>query len=486
MGIIGAGMSGLGMAAMLRRRGYEHFVVYEKANEVGGTWRDNTYPGLSCDVPSRFYSYSFAPNPEWSKNFASGEEIENYFKWFAAEYDLHCHIRFDTEVSKAEWDGSRYLIETTGGDTDVVDVLVSATGVLRVPNMPDIAGLDTFKGASFHSARWDHSVPLRGKRVGVIGTGATGAQIVSALGGVAEPLYVFQRTPQWILPLPQLPYSPISRAVLRRVPGLNRLSYRAYQKIMETLIGRAAVEPGWQRTLVSGLARANLRYLVRDDKLREQLTPPDQPMCKRLIMSAEFYPAVQRDDVEVVTDPITRVEPDGVRTKDGALRELDVLVLATGFDSHAYLRPMRLIGENGRTLDEAWADGPKAYRTVAVPGFPNFFTLIGPHSPIGNHSLIAIAEAQADYILRWLDDISAGRAHHVVPRADATERFNRRMREAMPNTVWTTGCQSWYLGPDGQPELWPWTPAEHRQMLGEPVREDFEVRTQPQTTGVTA
>lgn len=187
-------MSGLGMAAMLRRRGYEDFVVYEKASEIGGTWRDNTYPGLSCDVPSRFYSYSFAPNAEWSKNFASGEEIENYFKWFAAEYDLHRHIRFDTEVSKAEWDGSRYLIETAGGETDSADVLVSATGVLRVPNMPDIEGLDSFEGASFHSARWDHSVSLRGKRVGVIGTGATGAQIVSALGGVAEPLYVFQRT----------------------------------------------------------------------------------------------------------------------------------------------------------------------------------------------------------------------------------------------------------------------------------------------------
>ncbi|WP_020666934.1 flavin-containing monooxygenase [Amycolatopsis nigrescens] len=475
VGIIGAGMSGLCMAATLRRAGYRDFVVYEKASEVGGTWRDNTYPGLSCDVPSRFYSYSFAPNADWTRNFASGEEIERYFVRVTDELGLREHIRFDTELASARWDGARYRLRSTDGRTDSVDVLVSATGILREPKLPDIPGLDSFDGAAFHSARWDHSVALKGKRVAVVGTGSTGVQITGALAGVAKPLYLFQRTAQWILPMPRLPYSPVSRAALKLVPGLNKLSYLGYQRIMELIFGHAVIEPGWQRDAVSALCRSYLRTTVRDEELRAKLTPPDEPMCKRLIMSTAFYPAVRRRDVQVVTDKIVAVEPKGVRTADGRVREADVLVLATGFDAHAFLRPMELVGEHGVTLEQAWRDGPRAYRTVAVPGFPNFFTLIGPHSPIGNHSLIAIAETQANYVLRWLDELSAGRVRRVAPTTEATERFNSDLRDSMSGTIWTSGCDSWYLGPDGVPELWPWTPARHRRMLAEPVPTDFEL-----------
>ncbi|MBC6445639.1 flavin-containing monooxygenase [Actinokineospora xionganensis] len=473
--IVGAGMSGLCMAAKLRQAGFDDLVVHESASEVGGTWRDNTYPGLSCDVPARFYSYSFAPHAGWSRNFAPGAEIQRYFVGASADLGLRGHIRFNSEIARAEWDGRRYRLRTSDGHTDHADVLVAATGVLREPRLPDIDGLSSFAGAAFHSARWDHSVTLRGKRIAVIGTGSTGVQLTSALAGVAKPLTLFQRTAQWVLPLPQLPYSPVSRAALRAVPGLNRLSYRSYQHLMELVFGHAAVEPGWQRTAVAEICRSYLRLAIRDAGVRAKLTPPDDPMCKRLIMSASFYPALRRRDVHLVTDSITRVEPGGVRTSDGRLHEVDVIVLATGFDAHAFLRPMELVGENGLTLADAWQSGPRGYRTVAVPGFPNFFTLIGPHSPIGNHSLIAIAETQADYVLGWLERIRSGSVSTVVPTAEATSEFNSALRSAMPSTVWTTGCDSWYLGADGVPELWPWTPAVHRRMLASPVLPHFQV-----------
>lgn len=473
--IVGAGMAGLCMAAKLRQAGFDDFVVHERADEVGGTWRDNTYPGLSCDVPARFYSFSFAPNPGWTRNFAPGPEIQRYFVRSSAELGLRPHLRFRSEITGATWDGRRYRLSTSDGGTDHADVLIAATGILREPKTPDFPGMDTFAGASFHSARWDHSVPLRGRKVAVIGTGSTGAQITSALAGVAAPLELFQRTAQWILPLPRLPYSAVSRAALSGAPKLNRLSYQAYQTIMEQIFGKAAVEPGWQRSGVAAVCRSYLRAAIPDRRLRAKLTPPDDPMCKRLIMSAAFYPAMRRKDVHLVTAGIERIEARGIRTTDGRLHEADVIVFATGFDAHAFLRPMELTGEDGGTLDEAWRDGPRGYRTVAVPGFPNFFTLIGPHSPIGNHSLIAIAETQADYVLRWLERMRAGEVSSVVPTAEATAEFNTALREAMPSTVWTTGCDSWYLGADGVPELWPWTPAVHRGMLAEPVPAHFRV-----------
>lgn len=469
-------MSGLCMAATLRRAGYHDFTLYEKADEVGGTWRENTYPGLSCDVPARFYSYSFAPNPDWTATFASGPEIQAYFTRFADSSGLREHIRFGTEVTEARWDRECWQVSLSDGDTDVVDVLVSAAGVLHHPKLPAIAGLQGFAGAAFHSARWDHSAELAGQRVGVIGTGSTGAQIVSALAGVAGRLTLFQRTAQWVFPMPIVSYSRFGRALMRRFRPLNRASYRFYQQLLEQSFGRAVVERGWRRRLLATLCRLNLRLGVRDKELRRKLTPPDQPMCKRLIISGRFYRAVTRHGVDVVTDAIDHIEPEGVVTADGVRHELDVLVLATGFDAHAYLRPINLIGEDGVKLEQVWADGPRAYRTVALPGFPNFFMLMGPNSPIGNHSLIAIAETQAGYIVRWVDQIARGDIRQIAPTERATDEFNAAMREAMPDTVWTTGCQSWYLGKDGLPELWPWAPARHREMLAGDHTDEFVAR----------
>jgi len=472
--IVGAGMSGICMGIKLAQAGVDSFTIYEKAQRVGGTWRENTYPGLECDVPSRYYSYSFEPNPDWSRYYSPGGEIQEYFEGVADRYGMHRHIRFGKEVERADYADGRWRVQMRDGEQTEVDFLISACGVLHHPRYPDIPGLDSFAGETFHSARWDHSVPLEGRRIGLVGTGSTGVQITCGLSQSAGRLEIFQRTAQWVFPGRNPEYSALTRRIMRRFPALNRLSYRLWQKYFEHLLGRAVVQPGWQRRLVDGLCRLNLRT-VRDPLLRAKLTPDYDPMCKRLVVSANFYQAVQQPNVEVVTRAIDHVEPEGIVTSDGKLHPLDVLVLATGFDAHAYLRPIALHGPGGITLDDAWRDGPRAYRTVAIPGFPNFFMLMGPHSPIGNQSLVIVAETQADYVMQLIRMFMDGELSSVAPSPEATEAFNQEMRAAMPATIWTTGCNSWYLGKDGLPELWPFTPERHREMLREPALEELEL-----------
>ena len=467
-------MSGICMGIKLKQAGIESFTIYEKAARVGGTWRENTYPGLECDVPSRYYSYSFEPNPDWTKYYSPGGEIQRYFEGVADRYGMHSYIRFGKEVERADFTDGRWRIRMRDGEETEADFLISACGVLHHPRYPRIPGLESFAGDMFHSARWDHSVPLEGRRIGLVGTGSTGVQITCGLSQTACRLTIFQRTAQWVFPGRNPEYSALTRRVMRRFPALNRLSYRVWQKYFEHLLGRAVVQPGWQRRLVDALCRLNLRT-VRDPLLRAKLTPDYDPMCKRLVVSANFYKAVQQPNVDVVVRAIDHVEPEGIVTSDGKLHPLDVLVLATGFDAHAYLRPMALTGPGGVTLDDAWRDGPRAYRTVAIPGFPNFFMLMGPHSPIGNQSLVIVAETQADYVMQLIRMFMDGRLDSVAPSADATERFNAEMRAAMPNTIWTKGCNSWYLGKDGLPELWPFTPERHREMLRAPVLDELEV-----------
>jgi cation diffusion facilitator CzcD-associated flavoprotein CzcO len=474
--IIGAGMSGLCMAAKLQDAGIDTFTIFEKADDVGGTWRDNTYPGLSCDVPSRFYSYSFRPNPDWSRFMSPGPEIQSYFRQVADERGIRLHVRFGAEVTSARYQDGRWRVVTTAGEEDF-DVVVMATGVLRIPRYPDIPGVDSFTGPSFHSSRWDHSVSLSDKRIGLIGTGSTGVQITSELGGKVRALKIFQRTPQWIYPSPNLRYRRLTKAALRRWPSLNKVGYRFWQAYFENSLGRATVEACWQRRLMSAVCRWNLRLSVRDCELRRKLTPDYQAMCKRIVLAGHYYQSVQKPGVHVITDAIDHVEARGVVTTDGTLHELDVLVLATGFDFHAYVRPIDLVGENGRTLEEAWADGPQAYRSVAIPGFPNMFMLMGPHSPLGNQSLVIIAENQADYAMWWINEMRAGRVACAMPTEAATKEYNEEMKAAMPQTVWLTGCKSWYLGKNGQPELFPWRPARHRELLGTPETSHFDVRT---------
>ena len=474
--IIGAGMSGLCMAIKLQDAGIDSFTIFEKADDVGGTWRDNTYPGLTCDVPSRYYSYSFRPNPDWSHVLPPGPEIQAYFRQVAEERGIRPHIRFGCDVISARYHDGQWQLTTADGE-ETFDVLITATGLLRVLRYPEIPGLETFAGPAFHSARWDHSISLPDKRIGLIGTGSTGVQLTAELGGKVRQLKVFQRTAQWICPMPNPRYSPPIRVALRRWPKLNGLAYRFWGWYVRAMFGSAPIRPGFSRRWFTFLCRWNLRLSVRDPQLKAKLTPKDLPMCKRLIFAGHFYRSVQQPGVEVITEPIDHIEPRGIVTADGALHELDLLVLATGFDARAYVRPLAVIGEGGLTLDEAWVDVPMAYRSVAVPGFPNLFMLMGPHSPFGNQSLIPIAEDQANYAMWWINQLRDGVVRSAAPTEAATREYNERMKAAMPQTIWVTGCSSWYLGKDGLPELFPWTPDIHHELLCQPELADFDVRT---------
>lgn len=467
-------MSGICVAIALLRSGITDVTVYEKADEVGGTWRENTYPGLVCDIPSRVYQYTFAHNPNWSHLFSPGGEIQAYFRGVADRFGLRDRIRFGTEIVCARFEDGRWRLRTDAGAESTVDFLICATGVLHHPRLPSIPGLDDFGGHAFHSARWDHSVDVRGRRVAIIGNGSTGVQLVCGLTGVAGRVMLFQRTAQWVLRLPNPRYSRFAHATHTRFGWLDRLAYRCYSFGYDTF-AVGLTKPGLRRKIMGALCRASLRE-IRDPELRRALTPDYTPMCKRLVMSNGFYRAMQRDDVELVTAAIDHVEPRGIVTGDGVLHEADVIVLATGFDTHAFFRPMRLVGRDGIAADDVWRDGPRAYQTVALPGFPNFFMMLGPHSPVGNLALTTVAESQADHIVRWMQRWRRGEFDTVEPTWPATENFNARLRAAMPDTVWTTGCQSWYLNKDGVPEVWPFTPGEHRAMLANTDPGEYDLR----------
>jgi len=472
--VIGAGMSGILAAIKLRKAGYNNFTIYEKATKLGGTWRENTYPGLSCDVPSHLYRYEFEPNPEWSKLFSPGEEIWEYFNGVAKKYDVEGSIQYNKEVTKTEYKNGKWYLETADGGTDTVDFVIAATGILHHPVYPDIEGLGSFEGPCFHTAQWDHTTSLEGKRVGIIGTGSTAIQIVPAIIDEVENVSLFQRTAQWVLPLPNPAFSEEEKETFRNSAELvDNIYYEAKDQFSGSF-AEAVIGDKEQMDEIAGRCQTNLET-VQDPELREKLTPNYQAMCKRLIMSDEFYPAIQKSNANVVTEGIERIEAGGVRTKDGVLHELDVLVIATGFDGHAFTGPMNVVGRNGLTLSEAWAEGNKAYRSVAVPEFPNFLMLVGPNSPFGNFSVILISELQVDYIIQLIDLVRDGACREIEPKKDATDRFNADIKEAMKGTVWVSGCKSWYIDKHGNPALWPWSFNKFVDDMKTPVLKEYEM-----------
>src|SRR5262245_5816556 len=475
--VIGAGMSGVLSGIKLREAGLDDFVIYEKADRLGGTWRENTYPGIACDVPSHLYSYSFEPNAGWSHRFSPGAEIEAYFEDVAKRHGVTERIRFGEEVTRLAWRGGRWELATKRGRRDAADVVIAATGVLHHPNQPDIPGLDSFAGACFHSARWDHGVALDGKRVGVVGTGSTAVQIVSAIVNRVAKLSLFQRTAQWIAPQENPPYSEEEKAAFRREPSLVRQLHDEMSRVFAENFSNAVVDAtSPQMKLLEDVCRANLESNVEDPVLREKLRPSYRAACKRLVISPDFYQAIQRPNAELVTEGIERVEPDGLRTRDGRLHALDVLVLATGFRADRFLRPMEVSGRDGRTLDDAWAKRPVAYLSISIPGFPNLFMLNGPNGPVGNFSLIEVAELQLAYILRLLEPLRAGRCREISPSAATTEQFDAERVEATKKTVWITGCRSWYLDDRGIPAVWPWTFDRFREEMAAPKLAAYELR----------
>ncbi|MEM7541563.1 MAG: NAD(P)/FAD-dependent oxidoreductase [Pseudomonadota bacterium] len=471
--IIGAGMSGILAAIKFQQAGYQDVTILEKASRLGGTWRDNTYPGLSCDVPSHHYSYSFEFNPNWTHLFSPGAEICEYFEGVAEKYGVHSLIRFDEEVIDAKFDQSLWRLNTASGSSFEAEIVICATGPLHHPKYPDLEDLGRFEGACFHSARWDHSVPLDNQRVGIIGTGSTAIQITPAIIDRVDKLSLFQRTAQWVISLPNVPYSEEQKTQFRADPQLMSDIYEQWKGQFNHTFARAVLGDERQLGKLHELCQANLDQNVHDAELKRKLTPDYKVACKRLVMSSTFYPAIQKPNADLVTAGIERVEGAGIRTVDGELHELDVLVLATGFHAHQFMRPIRLIGRNGVTIEQAWADANAAYRSLAVPGFPNFFMLVGPNSPIGNFSLIMISELQVDYILKLAERIRAGDCQALEPGQVATDQFNADLKAAMGGTIWTSGCNSWYLDKNGTPVTWPWDFETFERDMAEPRFDDF-------------
>ena len=475
--VIGAGMAGVLSGIRLREAGYEDWVIYEKGNSVGGTWRENTYPGLSCDVPSHIYSYAFEPNPDWSHRFSPGAEIREYFEGVARKYGVLQRIVFGEEVETLDFSGGRWQVGFKSGRRDAGDVVIAATGVLHHPMIPDIAGLASFAGACFHSARWDHAVPLDGKRVGVIGTGSTAIQITGALVPRVAKFSLFQRTAQWIAPQENPAYTEEEKAAYRRDPqALRAMAAEMTRAFHENFSNGVVDASSEQMRNLEQTCREHLESAVKDPVLREKLRPNYRAACKRLIISGDFYPAIQQPNAELVTEGIERVEPKGVRTKDGRLHELDVLVLATGFRVDRFLRPIRVTGRGGVKLNDVWAERPNAYLSISIPQFPNLFMLNGPNGPVGNFSLITIADMQLHYILQLVEEIRAGRAREVSASDAAMARFSAEFDAAAKNTIWATGCRSWYLDSRGIPAVWPFTYQRFTDEMAKPKLEAFELR----------
>ena len=473
--VIGAGMAGILSAIKLREAGFTDFTVYEKGDRVGGTWRENTYPGLACDVPSHLYSYSFALTPDWSHRFSPGPEIESYFERVAREHNVLPHVRFGEEVVSSTFRDGRWHLETKSGDRDEVDVVIAATGVLHHPKYPDISGLDAFEGAMFHSARWDHDVPLDGRRVGIIGTGSTAVQIVSALVDRVEKLTMFQRTAQWIMPQENPEYTEEEKAAFRNDPTRMAELHENLAQMFGVFANAVVDSDSPEIHMIEQACLDNLENNVHDPELRERLRPEYRAACKRLIISPDFYDAIQKPHAELVTEAIEGVEPAGVRTKDGVLHELDVLVLATGFKADAFMRPMVITGRNGVTLDEAWDPRPEAYLSISIPEFPNFFMLNGPNGPVGNFSLIEVAELQFGYILQLVERLRSGDCREINASRAALDRFEADREEAAHHTVWVTGCRSWYLDDRGLPAVWPWPFSRFREEMAAPKLEAYDL-----------
>lgn len=474
--IIGAGMAGILAAIKLRESGHEQVTIYEKADRIGGTWRENTYPGLNCDVPAHAYTYSFAPNPNWSHYLAPGPEIQAYFEGVVREYGIEPLIRFQQEITRCVFENGAWQLSTASGLEDSVDVVIAATGVLHHPSYPAIPGLDRFAGACFHSARWDHSVPLDGRRIGVIGNGSTGVQIISALAGRAGKLFHFQRSPQWIMPVENPAYSDAQIAAFRQDPALvDNLRYdETYLTNVHNFTEAIIDADSPEIAAIESVVKANLEQSVQDPVLREKLRPTYRAACKRLIFSPDYYQAIQHPNAQLVVEPIAGVEPEGVRTKDGELHRLDVLVLATGFRADRFVRPMQVLGRGGADLDQVWAKRPKAYLAISIPEFPNFFLLNGPTGPVGNFSLIDIAERQWTYIEQLVRQIETGHCREISVTPAAMEDYEQRRIAAARKTIFASGCTSWYLDAEGVPASWPWSYDAFAEAMKRPDLAAFE------------
>ncbi|MFJ8312040.1 MULTISPECIES: flavin-containing monooxygenase [unclassified Streptomyces] len=457
--VVGAGFSGIGAAIRLRQEGVRDVLVLEKAPQVGGTWRENTYPGCACDVPSSLYSYSFAPNPDWSRTFAGQREIHDYLRATAVRYGIGEVLRCGVHVLRARWDqsGGRWQLETSDGAYSA-KALVLATGPWHEPRRLDVPGLDEFPGPVFHTAEWDHSVDLTGRRVAVVGSGASAVQVIPAIQAQAAAVHLFQRTAQWLLPRPDLPVPPALHWCLSHLPGVQR-TIRACQYGLQEGFGYAFRHPRLVGP-VQAAARAHLRLTVRDPALRRALTPDYRLGCKRLLTSSTFYPALARPHVHLHPTAVCAVRGRHVIGADGTATEADVVITATGFRIGELPLARDVHGANGRTLHETWdEEGPQAYLGTSISGFPNLFLLLGPNLLAGSTSAISVLEAQLTYMCAALKHLRLGGYTSMDVRPAAQDAYNAAVQEALRTTVYNAGgCSSYYFTPSGRNTFcWPWS-----------------------------
>lgn len=479
--IVGAGFGGLVAAVELRGQGVEDLTIVDRVARVGGVWSANTYPGLACDVPSQLYSLSFAPNPGWTRRFAGGAEIQAYAERVVDRFGLRRCLRLGTEVERATWDdrGGRWRIELGGGELLEADVFLPACGQLSRPKVADLPGVEAFEGIAFHSAQWRHDVPLEGRRVAVIGTGASVIQLVPAIAGRTRHLSVFQRSAPWTLPKLDGPIHRPTRALYARFPRVQRLVrslyYRQYEALVPAFVGRPARTARLVAGLATALSTAQRRWQLRGRPDLLARTTPDYPIgCKRILLTDEWFPTLRRDDVSLVTAPIAGLVADGIVTADGAHHPAAVVILGTGFAATDLLVPMEVVGRGGVTLAERWAGGAEAHLGITVPGFPNMFLLYGPHTNHGTGSVLGVLEAAARYVGEAVGLLQRGVIDRFEVREEAHRAFQRELDERMGDTVWTAGCGSWYVTENGRVvSNWPGSHDEYAERTATVALDDL-------------
>ncbi len=464
--IIGSGFSGLGLAIRLKQEARDDFIVFEKAQSVGGTWRENHYPGIACDVQSHLYSFSFAPNPEWSRMYSPGPEIRRYLERCAADFGVLPHVRFGAQVVRADWLATDrcWQLQLANGELHYARVLVAGMGGLSRPAIPQIPGLAQFQGVAFHSAEWNHDYDLRGKRVAVIGTGASAIQFVPQLAPQAAQLHLFQRTPPWVMAKPDRPVTSTEHWLFRRFPATQKLARAAIYCTLESRAPGFTLLPGAMK-IAQNLAIAHIRRQIADPSLRAKVTPTYTMGCKRILLSNDYYPALARSNVNVVTEAIREVRANAVVTVDGAVHEVDAIILGTGFQATDPMPPGVIFGRNALDIVAAWQTGAEAYLGTTVAGFPNLFMMMGPNTGLGHSSMVYMIESQIQYTLDALRVMQQQKIQAVDVLAGVQASFNHWLQARLRRTVWNSGgCQSWYRNAAGKNVvLWPGFTWQFRQ-----------------------
>ena len=477
--IIGAGMSGICMGIKLQERGINDFLIIEKSADVGGTWYDNNYPGACCDVPSILYSYSFEPNPNWSRKYSPHDEIQAYFSHCVDKYGLRGRIRLNTAVNSARYDESQgiWTLLLENGEELQARSLVSGLGQLNRPNMPDFAGAESFAGARFHSARWRHDIDLTGKRVAVIGNAASALQFIPRVAPQAEQITVYQRSANYVIKRNDREYTAKEKNHFKRYPALQKLIRLAVYLRIEALFYPVMRAKSWLRSLYEKWARKHLEENIFDAELRRKLTPDYPVGCKRVLISDDYYQAFARANVELVTSPISSISTEGVVSEDGVPRPVDIIIYGTGFKAAEFLSSVEIYGRGGRSLKEAWSDGAEAYRGVCAAGFPNFFMLYGPNTNLGSNSIIFMVERQVNYIVRCIDKVLSHKLCSLEVGETVMRAYNDRMQGELAKTVWVASCDSWYKNDAGKVvNNWPRSTLAYWWHMRSPDFTDFEMR----------